>query len=187
MKEIEKYLDYELEDGETAVGGIGFIGETVRDFLEVDEGEIEDITLEQLNEALIMCGIKPIKENKMLDKATETEYEIRVDFNSYMEEYDWDDTMALISEYMEVKDYSGYWHIEGRKMGWRNRSGFKYAQAELGIELIQAIIPDTDVTGVMDFYEDKIELKLSHHDSPMGEYYTIKPVSEKVYEKKKLL
>lgn len=61
MKEIYKYLDIELEDGETAVGGIGFVGETVRDFLDEEE-DIEHLTLKKLNEALIMCGIKPLEE-----------------------------------------------------------------------------------------------------------------------------
>ena len=60
MELIIEYLVYELEDDNTEYGGIDFIGETVRDFLEYAELSIFD-TVEDLNIILKECGIKPIK------------------------------------------------------------------------------------------------------------------------------
>lgn len=54
-------LDWELEDDDTPHGGVAFMGETVRDFLEEAEGCGEEIrTIKELNEALIECGIRTI-------------------------------------------------------------------------------------------------------------------------------
>lgn len=59
MKKGEDYLDYILKDDETPYGGTSFNGETLRDFL--DSVEIEYATsMEEINKALVECGIKPI-------------------------------------------------------------------------------------------------------------------------------
>ena len=57
----EKILATELEDNGSPYGGIGFVGETVADFLE-SIGLEDDITLAELNGHLATCGIKTIKE-----------------------------------------------------------------------------------------------------------------------------
>jgi hypothetical protein len=60
--EIEKYLNYELEDDNTKFGGISFVGETLQNFL--DECEIDyNISFKKLNKILKSNGIKPIKES----------------------------------------------------------------------------------------------------------------------------
>lgn len=52
-----------LKDDKTPYGGTAFAGETVGDFLdELDENE-EVYSLEELNEHLVKCGIKPILKN----------------------------------------------------------------------------------------------------------------------------
>ena len=49
-----------LKDDKTPYGGTAFAGETVGDFLdELDEDE-EVYSLEELNEHLVKCGIKPL-------------------------------------------------------------------------------------------------------------------------------
>lgn len=54
-------LDWELEDDDTPYGGVAFMGETVRDFIEEAEGYGEEIrTIKDLNNALIECGIRTI-------------------------------------------------------------------------------------------------------------------------------
>jgi hypothetical protein len=63
---IRNYLDYELEDDDTETGGISFNGETVRDFIG-DTDMSEDDTLDNLNKALVSCGIKPISEGYLTD------------------------------------------------------------------------------------------------------------------------
>ena len=56
----DEILDTVLEDDDTPFGGISHPGETVFDFLlEIGEDDID--TLDKLNEALIECGIKPVK------------------------------------------------------------------------------------------------------------------------------
>lgn len=56
---LQDVLDYVLEDDDTPHGGIAFVGETVSDFI----GDDSDITtIDELNEALRGCGIKPIVE-----------------------------------------------------------------------------------------------------------------------------
>lgn len=59
MRQVKDLLNYLLEDDETATGGVAFAGETLKDFLE--EADLnEDATLEEVNKALVECGIKPI-------------------------------------------------------------------------------------------------------------------------------
>ena len=54
-------LDYILEDDSTGEwGGVAFIGETVRDFLEDYTEEPEQLTVNALNTLLEECGIKKI-------------------------------------------------------------------------------------------------------------------------------
>ena len=49
--EIEKFLNYELEDDQSEFGGISFVGETLQDF--IDECEIDiNISLKELNKIL---------------------------------------------------------------------------------------------------------------------------------------
>lgn len=55
---ITHLLDYVLEDDYTETGGIAFMGETVRDFIE--DSDPEKMSLEELNRDLVACGIKPM-------------------------------------------------------------------------------------------------------------------------------
>lgn len=63
--QVEKYLDYVLQDDETNVGGTSYRGETLREFLEDaydlwDSTGIEHLDMDEVNEMLRCCGIKPI-------------------------------------------------------------------------------------------------------------------------------
>lgn len=61
MTPVNDYMDYVLEDDDTPFGGVGYLGETVEDFL-LSVGSNGNIaTVEQLNEMLVECGIKPIR------------------------------------------------------------------------------------------------------------------------------
>ena len=57
---IEPYLDIVLEDDDTPFGGTAFVGETVRDFIQSMGTELHNCTLDELDAALIECGIKPV-------------------------------------------------------------------------------------------------------------------------------
>lgn len=60
---VEPYLNVVLEDDDTPTGGTAFQGETVGDFIQSFGTELHNCTLEQLNTALIECGIKPVSSN----------------------------------------------------------------------------------------------------------------------------
>ena len=55
---LDKIHNIVLEDDDSPYGGTAFTGETVGDFLE-DNDEFDSI--EELNDVLMECGIKPIK------------------------------------------------------------------------------------------------------------------------------
>ena len=56
----EKYLNVELDDDDTLYGGIGFMGETLKDFL-LEIGEPLDSPMDKVNNWLKECGLMPIK------------------------------------------------------------------------------------------------------------------------------
>ena len=64
--------------------------------------------------------------------------------------------------------------VNGRNIGWRNRDGYKSFYIEETKQMFTEIAPECDLT----FYIKKTspehyEIKLSHHDSPMGEFYNV--------------
>lgn len=59
---MKKYFKIELEDDKTITGGISFVGETVKDFLESTGTDYDINTLDDLNNMLKECGIRQIKE-----------------------------------------------------------------------------------------------------------------------------
>lgn len=60
-RKIRDYLNYELEDDDTEVGGVSFNGETVEDFIGDTDLKPDD-DLDTLNKALVSCGIRPVNE-----------------------------------------------------------------------------------------------------------------------------
>lgn len=57
----KRFLNIELQDGPGETGGISFVGETLLDFLE-ETGMSIDSSSEEINKALVECGILPILE-----------------------------------------------------------------------------------------------------------------------------
>lgn len=55
----KKFLKVELQDGPGATGGISFTGETLENFLK-EAGLSTDSSMEEINKALVECGILPI-------------------------------------------------------------------------------------------------------------------------------
>lgn len=76
-------------------------------------------------------------------------------------------------EFMDYVDCEVY--VEGKNMGWRNLTGWKEFTLERGEDIFYKIIPDCDLTYYIEKVKEKeYKVKISHHDSPMGEYYNIK-------------
>tara|TARA_R110000765_G_scaffold318618_1_gene410890 strand:+ start:144 stop:671 length:528 start_codon:yes stop_codon:yes gene_type:complete len=66
-------------------------------------------------------------------------------------------------------------YVEGSNMGWRNRTGHKEFTINETIDMFKEIVPECDLTYKMEkVKEGEYEVRISHHDSPMGEYYNLK-------------
>jgi len=66
-------------------------------------------------------------------------------------------------------------YVEGRNMGWRNRSGEKTFTINKTMDMFREIAPECDLTYLMTRDENgEYEVRIAHHDSPMGEMYNIK-------------
>tara|TARA_R110002012_G_scaffold272651_1_gene458267 strand:- start:772 stop:1236 length:465 start_codon:yes stop_codon:yes gene_type:complete len=66
-------------------------------------------------------------------------------------------------------------YVEGRNIGWRNRSGYKEFELIKGEDIFKEIAPECDLTyKIKKVKEKEYEVRISHHDSPMGEHYNIK-------------
>tara|TARA_R100000654_G_C2677653_1_gene126887 strand:- start:586 stop:1035 length:450 start_codon:yes stop_codon:yes gene_type:complete len=66
-------------------------------------------------------------------------------------------------------------YVEGKNMGWRNRSGEKTFTLNETIDMFREIAPKCDLTYLMTKDDNgEYEVRIAHHDSPMGETYNIK-------------
>ena len=66
-------------------------------------------------------------------------------------------------------------YVEGRNIGWRNRSGEKTFTLNETMDMFREIAPECDLTYSMEKVNDKeYEVRIAHHDSPMGELYNLK-------------
>jgi hypothetical protein len=106
-----------------------------------------------------------------------------VEFENTCEDFIlWKESMDAITKLMSnIKKNTGYWHVEGKNMGWRNLSGYKNAKASTSEELFSEIMPNTEYNGRVEASPKSLEITLYHHDSPTGEFYSVNPISEKEY------
>lgn len=111
---------------------------------------------------------------------TRSEAEQMASEDSHIYEWEWDQVQYDINEAMGNR---AFWKAEGTNMGWRNLSGSKVFQADNSKELLEAVLPETELTLTVWKHYKGFKLKVSHHDSPTGEYYIIKPISEQEYIK----
>ena len=101
-----------------------------------------------------------------------------------IEDYFWQDEYMYTShwEFFEMRlDEEFTQHIgkdvyvEGSNMGWRNLSGEKTFTINDAIDMFHEIVPECDLTYTMEkVKEGEYEVRIAHHDSPMGEYYNLK-------------
>lgn len=95
-------------------------------------------------------------------------------YNNYWHsEYYWEDFIENIS--YQFKDYIGKEvFVTGKNMTWKNLFGQKTFTIKDPTDIFYEIAPETDLT----FYlwkidNNKYEVKITHHDSPTGEFYNI--------------
>ena len=112
------------------------------------------------------------------DREVESVSDKEIEDHFYNDEYLYithrEDFLYHLNE--EFMDYVGCdVYVEGRNMGWRNRSGWKEFTIERGEDMFYKLIPDCDLTyKIYKVKEREYVVRISHHDSPMGEHYTIK-------------
>jgi hypothetical protein len=100
----------------------------------------------------------------------------QISIDSYQDEWDWEMFIGNVGDELERLANSDYnWFIEGRGMGWLKRNGYKEMIAETAWKLLRGFLPETDVSIVAEFHEDRMEFIVFHHDAPTGEFYTITP------------
>ena len=98
-------------------------------------------------------------------------------YSSDSDSYDWywDDVKEeLAIEFDKYIDDRVF--VKGRNMGWRNREGTKTFVLEDTEQMLRELVPEnTDFTYYLYKIKDgEYEARVSHHDSPMGEYFEIK-------------
>lgn len=118
---------------------------------------------------------------------TATEDDVRQQVYSEDLTYLWDDLSDALTEEMVIikmgQDnlvYNPYWIVAVEGFGWRNLSGIKIVRAITGEALLGSILPNTNNMFKI-FKPSKKRLKIQnfHHDSPMGEWYSIRPMTDK--------
>lgn len=94
--------------------------------------------------------------------------------------YRWEDFTEYLTELMNKNNY---WVDRAKNMGWRNLQGSKVFESENGKDFLRNISPNCDCTYYIRKYYKGFKIRISHHDSPMGETHIVMPLSEKAYNK----
>jgi len=116
-----------------------------------------------------MCGIfKPYDEDDAFSDVCQ-------DSDQY--EWWWEDVINDLQEVMDEMNPNGHWHAQGLKIGWRNLNGHKGFTATDAQKFLQAFLPDCEYTFSMYREDGQLRFRVSHHDSPTGESYIIRPTA----------
>lgn len=137
--------------------------------------EMDDPDWDPSNADDVASFVESNADNKRLNKLVR-DY-ITSQMAQDMSEMGWDDLLAALDGLMKRFGTTN-WQAQGKNMGWQNRSGEKTFEAADAKEFLDQILPKTDVT--IELYDDKdsIGLRVSHHDAPTGETYTITPAPQ---------
>lgn len=77
MNKAIDFLDVILKDDQTETGGVAFVGETLKDFIDSVMLKLNyTSSLEKVNAALLECGIKPIPAEIGIESVLETDIEL---------------------------------------------------------------------------------------------------------------
>ena len=90
------------------------------------------------------------------------------------EEFEWDDAKENFLQGLRQleRKTKRHFRVEGRNLGWQNRSGyFTAVDAEQCMEILFDFNTEWNMT--VKEYKAKIEITRYHHDSPTGEFLTI--------------
>ena len=113
-------------------------------------------------------------EERETESVTDKEIEEHFWGDYYYGEKHYEDFLYKLKE--EFREYIGKdVFVIGKNMTWRNLSGEKTFTINDPIDMFREIAPKCDLTYKMEkVKEGEYEVRISHHDSPTGEYYNIK-------------
>ena len=117
-----------------------------------------------------LCG----DEERSPESVSDKEVEDRIYSDPYIDELHWEDFEQRLED--EFHQHIGKEaRVEGYNMGWRNLSGHKEFTINKPIDVFNEVIPNTSqLTFKIDkLSENKYTIRISHHDSPMGEHYEL--------------
>lgn len=134
---------------------------------------------------IIEAQVENLKESGEWPDKTDKELFNLASDDSDLFEIEWDYFTQNVTDILAERHPSGFFRVEGRNLGWQGRAGFKYACLTTWKELRDALLPRTsDFT--LKIYASGIHglaIRCSHHDAPTGEFYLLRPVTEKTYIK----
>ena len=147
-----------------------YVWETFYDVYAYMQNEIEFFKRDKQEFLVSKLGDEETDPKTITDKEIEEHFEN----DYYIGEYHWEYFREDLEE--EFRQHIGKTiYVEGRNMGWRNRTGHKEFELTKGEDIFREIAPECDLTYYITKVKEKeYEVRISHHDSPMGEYYNIK-------------
>ena len=91
-------------------------------------------------------------------------------------EWDWllEDLTSVLAELSP----EGWFHAEGRNMGWRRLSGHKTFRAADWQAFLDELLPKTECGFTIEREGSTLHVVNFHHDAPMGELYAVTAVAE---------
>ena len=134
---------------------------------------IQDIEYNQRNRGDYQTCYCSDDDDRELELITDEEIE-EYFWNEYDREIYWE-SFEMDIEIEFSKHIGKEVYVEGKNMGWRNRSGHKTFTLNEPMDMFREIAPECDLTFKIEKIKEKeYQATISHHDSPMGEYYNIK-------------
>jgi len=147
-----------------------YIWETYYDVSEYIQNEIDYFERDKQEFLVSILGDEERKPSDVTDKEIEEHF-----YNDY---YIGENHWVFFTEDLEeeFKKHIGKTiYVEGRNIGWRNRTGYKEFELTDPVQIFEQIVPNCDLTYyITKEKEGEYEVRVSHHDSPMGEFYKIK-------------
>jgi len=97
--------------------------------------------------------------------------EALIDTDFFAMEWDW--MLEDLDEALEALCPDRHYHVEGRNLGWRRRSGWTACRADSAADFLAAILPSTPCTFTIEREGAALLITNYHHDAPTGEFYIV--------------
>jgi len=90
------------------------------------------------------------------------------------EDFEWQDWIEDLSEsFLKVINPDLVFYITGRDMTWRNLEGYMCKSFKDAEAFCFGVFPDCEWNATFTLENKRLFIKMSHHDSPMGEHYEV--------------